>query len=748
PKTGDLFVWDAMRAEHEQIMHHFGIQIDWQGDEGELRRHVYDFSPQYDIQNLFRIQEEVRANNAAKKHTASLGLSKFASFDGAAWVDPKGKIYRVDTYHQDWINNNLGLLEQKYHYDPGMISIDYLLQIGWTRIANWRDGEGYLQIYNFKSVPPGLQPFLDENYNWEGGRPIVIDDITSDYKEVDVTGDIQQDINNAKKRKYIGSLHTKAFEGPATTWDGTEPYTPLPTTFEWGTNDDNLNSRYPWKFMRKPVGPNYSNEGEVDEMLVNEEEGDDKPVEKKAATPFRGWVDPNGKLYPLEHGEAHGNWIKDHLSLLKKSGVTLKSAASGQWVQAIEELISDYGWIRVDGGPFTHSTQSFSIMVNDLSDIHSNADTIAMFLQPNDQLFVEDVWGNQGVVLIAPVNSVQKEVRRKLMENKVHGESALDMPLSKFAKRFEIENSYGDTVGIIENPTFNEAAGLLRRSPERLLRFLVEPNGILLIWNAIAATHIDVASNLGIDYKNSNTGYLRDEHDIKAIMPKKASLQVKARSAFAAWIDPEGLVYEIRKNGRGGTHIGWIEDNLALLHDKYGYSLPEDRYAIFDLLLKNNWVRIGDSMYDSHGISVQLADMKNIPRAVDSYIAGIYEDGMRVEVEESASFSGKGKTVVVDNPFPTLQKAVNRALKNPEHIGALSKQAFSTVGFWVAPDGKIFDARAAGTHGDWIAKNNKILKSYGINAKGRDYYDVAPEMLQQGWARIGDTSNGFGVELQ
>lgn len=81
--------------------------------------------------------------------------------------------------------------------------------------------------------------------------------------------------------------------------------------------------------------------------------------------------------------------------------------------------------------------------------------------------------------------------------------------------------------------------------------------------------------------------------------------------------------------------------------------------------------------------------------------------------------------------------------------------AFTQNGFWVAPDGKAYNARESGarTHGEWVTKNAPMLQQrYGIkDAKKRDYFDVAAEMLQKGWARIGDSSRNkfaaIGVEI-
>lgn len=82
--------------------------------------------------------------------------------------------------------------------------------------------------------------------------------------------------------KYLGRSHLKLSKDTVspTTWDRTrpkqenEPFSPLPTTFKKDINEDNLNWRFPWKFMGKPKGPNYSNEREVIKFL------EDMPMSK------------------------------------------------------------------------------------------------------------------------------------------------------------------------------------------------------------------------------------------------------------------------------------------------------------------------------------------------------------------------------------------------------------------------------------------------------------------------------------
>jgi protein-tyrosine-phosphatase/2'-5' RNA ligase len=438
------------------------------------------------------------------------------------WVDPKGKVYPVTT-HEEWAQRNREMLEHRYGIRV-VEGVTDLLEDGWVRV-NGLGQDFSIQVADLLNPPEALQLFLDEHYDWGSDTPILMDDLEDRYAEVDITGPVKDDIARAVRR---GAPDKAADATPElakrlkeqkpkhhTTWDEPRqtgiPFKPLPTTFEQTTNEDNLNWQYPWRFMKKPHGPNYSNNNEVNRMLM-------------------------------------------------------------------------------------------------------------------------------------------------------------DVPLSKH----------------------------------------------------------------------------------------HAKLRKAARSDFAAWIDPNGKIFNVRRRGEGGTHLGWVEDNADVLRREYRYEIPHSATSqifmeIFEKLIQDGWVRVGDSLSRHVRVNIQLKDLRNIPSYVDDYLATFYEQGTVVEVEEGGTYNSQGRAVSLDNPFPTLQKAVNRALVSKLPLSShMKRKAFSVVGLWVAPDGKSYDVRGMTgpnkTHAMWIQQNATLLKKYGIaDAKKRDYFEVAREMLEKGWVKIGDTSRARGL---
>lgn len=74
----------------------------------------------------------------------------------------------------------------------------------------------------------------------------------------------------------------KKAKQPTTTWRSNEPFSPLPTTFRKDINEDNLNWRYPHKFMKRPRGPHYSNTGDVFDILLSKNDTEEEESKKNA----------------------------------------------------------------------------------------------------------------------------------------------------------------------------------------------------------------------------------------------------------------------------------------------------------------------------------------------------------------------------------------------------------------------------------------------------------------------------------
>ncbi len=211
----------------------------------------------------------------------------------------------------------------------------------------------------------------------------------------------------------------------------------------------------------------------------------------------------------------------------------------------------------------------------------------------------------------------------------------------------------------------------------------------------------------------------------------KEALKKEARSDHAAWIDPKGKAYVVRSEGEGGTHRGWIENSADLLRKEYGYEIPHEQgwmsdtvaLRTFDSMLKDGWIRVGDSLVSNNYISFQVPNMRNIPSYVDDYLATFYEDGMKIEVEEGGDYRNPGKAVALESPFPTLQKAVNKALVSSLPLAANKEAAFE-LQYWLDPNGQEYE-------GDALKDEN-----------------VQPEkLIHSGWVQVLMPSDRQGIVL-
>ena len=142
-------------------------------------------------------------------------------------------------------------------------------------------------------------------------------------KEVESAADTEQEAIEQKElggetlleyTKHFKDLNRLDTNKPKTTWEdnsssqGGEPYVPLPS-FHVETNPDNENWRYPWKYVRRPIGED-SDQGKIIEMLEEQEkrkaciERITKPLEKVSGTYSASVPDYQGEQY---YNEQHMN---------------------------------------------------------------------------------------------------------------------------------------------------------------------------------------------------------------------------------------------------------------------------------------------------------------------------------------------------------------------------------------------------------------------------------------------------------
>lgn len=137
---------------------------------------------------------------------------------------------------------------------------------------------------------------------------------------------------------------------------------------------------------------------------------------------------------------------------------------------------------------------------------------------------------------------------------------------------------------------------------------------------------------------------------------KKANLPTKF------WIAPDGTEFPM-----GGVHGHWIENNLKKLK-QYGIDAKgKNLTQIWNEMTETGWARVSNEPAGTRFI-IEVNDLSNLPSYLDSFIAKYYTQG-----EEITLGNGKGQYVKVNDPFPSIQKAVNKELTNP--INASLKQA-------------------------------------------------------------------------
>jgi protein-tyrosine phosphatase len=382
-----------------------------------------------------------------QKQVATLGLSKHANFETTAfsahawWIAPDKQVYEVrgketgkDITHAEWIENNRTMLRQKYKISlPKDLSSEesfdinsILIERGWTRIGDYHGSQVGIRTLDIHNIPSIVEDVL-ASFATDGSMIHVEDVYQNDWATVKYPfKSLQREVNRfmqdlEQKNKPQNDIPISEPPQPvdqkpesvglplSSKSQDLEPFKPLPTTFEWGTNDENLNSRYPWKFMKKPTGPNYSNEDEVNEMLMEEGKAE-MPLSKRAFSQFGFWVAPDGKAYNAREGGArtHGEWVLRNAPLLQKQ-YGIVDAKKRDYFDVAREML-EKGWARI--GDTSRARGMVGVEVASIKNLPSYIDnTLATFMEDGQPIIVADLSDNYAEVMW-PFKSLQQEVRR------------------------------------------------------------------------------------------------------------------------------------------------------------------------------------------------------------------------------------------------------------------------------------------------------------------------------------------------
>jgi len=141
---------------------------------------------------------------------------------------------------------------------------------------------------------------------------------------------------------------------------------------------------------------------------------------------------------------------------------------------------------------------------------------------------------------------------------------------------------------------------------------------------------------------------------------KKAFCKKEANPSTRYWIAPDGKEFDA-----GGHHGAWIKQNKDILK-QYGISFTT-LGMVWDNMIKSGWVRVSNEKAGA-GFQIQVQDLRSIPAFVDDFIARNFKDGDIIEMGDQ-----NGNLFKIADPFPSIQKAVNKTLRNP--VNASKKQA-------------------------------------------------------------------------
>lgn len=214
---------------------------------------------------------------------------------------------------------------------------------------------------------------------------------------------------------------------------------------------------------------------------------------------------------------------------------------------------------------------------------------------------------------------------------------------------------------------------------------------------------------------------------------KKALLK-EANPQTRYWIAPDGKEFPV-----SGIHPIWLQDNPKILK-QYGINPKQATYEIHNQLIAQGWSRIST---EKSGFQIEIADLHNLPSYLDDFIAKNFQRG-----DEILIGNGKERGVFVRDPFPTIQKAVNKQLlQNKASLkeADLSGQVVNTILEAIELSGGITYNLSKGNLG---GSENYAVSIYPDREKiveGPIDFDTLEGYLLENQNLLQDLNNSFGA---
>jgi len=182
-------------------------------------------------------------------------------------------------------------------------------------------------------------------------------------------------------------------------------------------------------------------------------------------------------------------------------------------------------------------------------------------------------------------------------------------------------------------------------------------DSILNIEKPIATHYID---NRAIKYTN-----WKDVVNEIQKSDKTASLIV-AGLYDKYWLDPSGKEFVL--NGEG--HLDWVYQNmLGPSPDMSRGDIEADALEKADEMISGGWTRVTTETSGNSEFALEVGNLRKLPGYLDNFIAQHYQEGV-IELDDM-----EGNFVQVDEPFPSLQRAVLKALRQPRVFSKLDLTA-------------------------------------------------------------------------
>jgi protein-tyrosine-phosphatase len=136
-----------------------------------------------------------------------------------------------------------------------------------------------------------------------------------------------------------------------------------------------------------------------------------------------------------------------------------------------------------------------------------------------------------------------------------------------------------------------------------------------------------------------------------------SSLEKKAYSEY--WIDPNGKVYPQDSE----THADWVAEHVALFEDEYGFTVnPKwDSQPLIQALIHKEWTRVTKPQFINAQFLLHVNNFNNLDRLND-FVAEHFDPSSKLPIAVSTD---RGREVLITDPFPSLQKAVHEAKRQP-----------------------------------------------------------------------------------